>query len=60
MFVTTMASLIYALVTLIFHKGDIILAATDILLLGLAFGVVVLSAVRFARSSVSAESTLRT
>jgi len=57
MICTTVASLSYYLVTKYIPTGNVLLAATDILLLGLALGVLVLSVREFSRGRVPAKSS---
>jgi hypothetical protein len=56
MICTTIAALSYYLVTRYLPSGNILLAATDIVLLLLALGVLVLSVREFARGRLSARS----
>ncbi len=57
MICTTVASLSYYLVTKYLPTGNILLAGTDILLLALAFGVLILSVRQFARGRLAARSS---
>jgi carbon starvation protein len=58
MMVTTIASLVYVLVVKYIPTGNTLLAVTDILLLGLAFGVIGLSVRRFLYPKLEPSSQL--